>query len=82
MVFAYILGKVETGNELEVLAALKNLVEVKRVSLTYGTYDLCIEAEVATMEALDDFIFKTVRKIPGINETATVVTAKTFPKAK
>ncbi|MFX0203984.1 MAG: Lrp/AsnC ligand binding domain-containing protein [Candidatus Hodarchaeota archaeon] len=79
MVFAYILGKVETGNELEVLDALKNLGEVKRVSLTYGTYDLCIEADVATMEDLDDFIFKVVRKVPGINETVTLVTARTFP---
>lgn len=80
MVFAYILGKVEMGNEMEVLNALKNLRQVKKASLTYGTYDLHIETQLKTMEELDDFIFNVVRKIPGIKETVTLVAAKTVSK--
>lgn len=77
MIFVYILGKVGTGNEIEVLNAFKNVGRVKRASLTYGTYDLCIEARFNTMEELDDFIFNVVRKVPGIKDTATLVASKT-----
>ena len=80
MVFVYILGKVETGNEIEVLNSFKNARQVKRASLTYGTYDLCIEAQFETMEELDDFLFNVVRKIPGVKDTVTLVAAKTVSK--
>lgn len=80
MVFVYILGKVDTGNEMEVLNALKSAGQVKRASLTYGTYDLCIEAQFKTMEELDDFVFNVVRKIPGIKDTVTLVTSKSFSR--
>ncbi len=80
MILVYILGKVETGSEIEVLDAFKSVGEVKKASLTYGTYDLCIEAQFGTMEELDDFIFNVVRKIPGIKDTATLVTAKTLSR--
>jgi DNA-binding Lrp family transcriptional regulator len=76
----YILGKVETGKEPQVLNSFKNAEQVKRASLTYGTYDLCIEAQFKTMEELDDFVFNVVRKTPGVTETATLVAAKTILK--
>jgi DNA-binding Lrp family transcriptional regulator len=80
MVFVYILGKVETGNEMEVLNSFKNARQVKKASLTYGIYDLCIEGQFETMEELDDFIFNVVRKIPGIKDTVTLVAARTLSK--
>ncbi len=80
MVFVYILGKVETGNEIKVLDSFKSADQVKRASLTYGTYDLCIEAQFKTMEELDDFIFNVVRKTSGITDTVTLVAAKTLSK--
>lgn len=80
MVFVYILGKVGTGNEIQVLDALKSAGPVKRASLTYGIYDLCIEAQFKTMEELDDFLFNIVRKISGVEDTVTLVSAKTVSK--
>lgn len=80
MVFVYILGKVGTGDEIEILDALKIANQVKRASLTYGTYDLCIEAQFSTMEELDDFLFNVVRKIPGVRDTVTLVASKTVSK--
>jgi DNA-binding Lrp family transcriptional regulator len=80
MIFVYILGKVETGNEIKVLNSFKNARQVKRASLTYGIYDLCIEAQFKTMEELDDFLFNVVRKTPGILDTVTLVAARTFSK--
>lgn len=80
MVFAYVLAKVETGKEREVLNSLKSARRLKKASLTYGMYDLCIEAQFETMEELDNFVFNVLRKIPGIEETVTLVTSKTLQK--
>ena len=78
MISVYVLVKIEPGTENEVLNSLKNLSPMKKTSLTYGIYDLCIEALFKTLEELDDFIFNVVRKIPGIKETATLVTSRTI----
>lgn len=80
MIFAYILGKLEKGSELDVLNALKNFEQVEKASIIYGAYDLCIEACFKTMEELDEFVFNTVRKIPGIRDTCTLIVAKIFQK--
>ncbi|MEM2112207.1 MAG: Lrp/AsnC ligand binding domain-containing protein [Candidatus Bathyarchaeia archaeon] len=80
MIFAYILGKLEKGSELDVLNALKNFEQVEKASIIYGAYDLCIEACFKTMEELDEFVFNAVRKIPGIRDTCTLIVAKIFQK--
>jgi len=74
---AYILGKVQAGKEQEVLTSVKNVKHLKKASLTYGVYDMCIEGEFKTMEELDDFILNVIRKIPGIKETVTLISSKT-----
>jgi DNA-binding Lrp family transcriptional regulator len=78
MFSVYILGKVEAGTENEVLNSLKSISQVRKVSLTYGIYDLCIEALFKDMDKLDDFVFNVVRKVPGIKETVTLITSKTI----
>jgi len=77
VIYAYILGKVQAGAETEILSALKNVKNMKKASLTYGIYDVCIEGEFKTMEELDDFILNFVRKIQGIRETVTLIASKT-----
>mgnify|MGYP001614607089 CR=1 FL=1 len=77
MISAYILGKVEAGTERDVLNSLKNVKEMKKASLTYGTYDFCIEAQFKNMEELDNFVINVLRKINGIKETATLIASKT-----
>ena len=78
MIFVYILGRLEAGTENEVLNSLKSISQVRKASLTYGIYDLCIEALFKNLEELDDFVFNVVRKIPGIKETATLVTSRSI----
>ena len=78
MIFVYILGRLEAGTENEVLKSLKSVNQVRKASLTYGIYDLCIEALFKSLEELDDFVFNVVRKIPGIKETVTLVTSRTI----
>ncbi len=78
MIFVYVLAKIEAGTENEVLNSLKSVNQVRKASLTYGIYDVCIEALFKTLDELDDFVFNVVRKIPGVKETATLVTSRTI----
>lgn len=80
MIFAYILGKIEKGNETSVFEALKQMEKVKKVSLIYGIYDLCVEAEFETMEELDAFVFNIIRKLQGIKDTCTLIVARIYSK--
>ena len=80
MIFAYILGKIDKGSETSVLEALKQMDKVKKASLIYGVYDLCVEAEFETMEELDAFVFNMVRKLQGIKDTCTLIVARTYSK--
>jgi len=77
VIYVYVLGKVEAGMEDKVLNAFRNVKNLKKASLTYGVYDLCVEGEFKGMDELDDFILNVVRKIPGIKETATLIASKT-----
>lgn len=77
MIYAYILGKLETGTENQVLNSLKNIKEMKKASLTYGVYDLCIEGQFKTMEELDNFLINQLRKINGIKDTVTLIASRT-----
>jgi DNA-binding Lrp family transcriptional regulator len=76
MIFVYILAKIEAGKEDKILDSLKKTNQVSKASLTYGIYDLCVEAQFKTMEALDNFVVNVLRKIPGINETVTLLTSR------
>ena len=77
MIHVYILGKIEAGTEHEVLDSLKNVKQMRKASLTYGVYDVCIEAQFKTMEELDSFLLEVLRKIKGIKDTVTLIASKT-----
>jgi DNA-binding Lrp family transcriptional regulator len=76
MVFAYILCTIETDDEETLLRTLLDCPDVRRVSLTYGIYDICVEAQVNTLEELDHLVFDDIRKIPGITKTSTIITSR------
>ncbi|MDH5795360.1 MAG: Lrp/AsnC ligand binding domain-containing protein [Candidatus Bathyarchaeota archaeon] len=70
---AFVLAKVESGKDRDVLAAVKKLKGTKRALATYGVYDLIIEVEYDEEKELDTFVFDKVRKVPWVRETATLI---------
>ena len=81
MIAVYVLGKIEAGTEDKILDSLKKANQVIKAALTYGIYDLCVEAQFNTMEELDDFVINILRKIPGVKETVTLITSRSvFPQ--
>jgi DNA-binding Lrp family transcriptional regulator len=75
-VTAFILAKVESGKDEEVLKKVRKLGGVQRASPTYGLYDLHVEVSFGSMDELDKFIFNEIRRLPGIKETLTLVAFK------
>lgn len=78
MVQAYVMVNLEAGSADTVLTALMKVKGIKKASLTYGIYDMCLDVELETIEDLDAFVFGVLRKIPGIQGTVTLITSKTI----
>jgi DNA-binding Lrp family transcriptional regulator len=76
LIVAYVLGKVESGKDQEVLGEVRKMPGVRQAIPTYGVYDLHVEVSFATMDELDRFIFDGIRRIPGIKETVTLIAFK------
>ena len=76
MTNAYVLAKIEAGQDQEILNQVRKMEGVKKATPTYGIFDLLVEVSFDTMEELDKFIFQGIRRINGVKETATLIAPK------
>jgi DNA-binding Lrp family transcriptional regulator len=74
MITAYVLLRIKPGMDRNVLYNVKKLNQVKAVETVYGEYDMLIRLEIETLDALDSFIFDTIRTIEGVNGSTTLIT--------
>ena len=74
MTIAYVLLNIKPGMDRTVLHQVKKLSEVEVVETVYGEYDMLIKAKLEALEALDSFIFDTVRTIEGVEGSTTLIT--------
>lgn len=63
-----------------VFDSLKDLSLIKEISSVYGIHDIFCLIEVADEEALNDFIFKTLRPTEGVKETLTLMVSQIIRK--
>jgi DNA-binding Lrp family transcriptional regulator len=82
LVHAYILAKVESGKDAEVLAEVKKSPGVQSAAPTYGQYDLHVEVSFKSKEELDRFIFDKIRRMAGVKETLTLITFSRYEKSE
>jgi DNA-binding Lrp family transcriptional regulator len=73
VITAFVLLKVKRGGELGITDAIKKMTEVQDVSLLYGEYDAILKIKTKTMESLQDFLVNKLRKVDGIDKTATLI---------
>jgi DNA-binding Lrp family transcriptional regulator len=69
---AYILLSCEIGKEIEVASQLSNIDEIKNVMITYGAYDIVLEAETSNSTQMDNLITSKIRKLEKIRSTITL----------
>ena len=69
---AYILLSCEIGKEQELASHLRIINEIKNVMITYGDYDLVVEAETENPKKMDTLITSKIRKLEKIRSTITL----------
>ncbi|MFB5645443.1 MAG: Lrp/AsnC ligand binding domain-containing protein [Nitrosopumilaceae archaeon] len=69
---AYILVSSEIGTEQDLASKLDKIDEVKNVMITYGDYDIVVEAQTDDAKKMDDVITSKIRKLQKIRSTITL----------
>lgn len=69
---AYILVSSEIGTEQDLASKLDKIDEVKNVMITYGDYDIVVEAQTDDAAKMDDVITSKIRKLQKIRSTITL----------
>lgn len=69
---AYILVSCEIGTEHDLSSKLEQIDEVKHVTITYGDYDIVVEAETDDAKKMDNVITAKIRKLEKIRSTITL----------
>ncbi len=75
---AYIMMNIKSGSEDDVCESLSEYPQVEEVAVIYGEYDAIIKVKTENMKTLDNFITETLRALPNIFLTATMLIAKQF----
>ena len=73
MASAIVLINTDAGGEDEVFEKLKNMSEVTEVHVVYGVYDVVVKVEADSMDKLKDFVTNTIRKLPKVRSTLTMI---------
>ena len=69
---AYLLLSCEIGKEHELASQLLPIDEIKSVIITYGDYDIVVEAETDDSAQMDNLITSKIRKLEKIRSTITL----------
>jgi len=69
---AYILISCEIGTEHDLISQLKKIDEIKNAMITYGDYDIVIEAITESTQKMDELITSKIRKLEKIRTTITL----------
>ena len=69
---AYLLLSCEIGKEHELASQLLPIDEIKSVMITYGDYDIVVEAETVDSAQMDNLITSQIRKLEKIRSTITL----------
>ncbi len=78
---AYVLIKVESGQDIDVFTKIRSLQKdypIREVATLYGDYDIVVKIQMTKPDDLENFIFNGLRPIAGIVGTQTLIAAKSL----
>ncbi len=78
MVTAYVIVKVYPGEENKVSQEILKIKGILEAAFTWGYSDMLLKVKTDSLEELREMIFNKLRKIPGINDTQTVIVSEYF----
>ncbi len=68
---AYVLVTVRSGEEGNLLRALRGRPGITRADFTFGPYDVIVEVEMPDLASIGQLVSQTIRSEPGVTETVT-----------
>jgi len=69
---AYILLSCEIGKEHDLAIQLGTIDEIKGILITFGEYDVVVEAETVNSDQMDKLITSKIRKLDKIRSSITL----------
>jgi len=72
---AYVLIKVGMGREKDVMESLQNIAAIREIHFLFGEYDYLLSLDVPDTTALARLVSMRIRKVAGVEQTATLVEA-------
>ncbi len=72
---AYVLVKVQTGMEREVVDSLKDIASLEEINFLFGEYDYILTLQATDTVTLSRLISNRIRKSPGVTQTMTLLEA-------
>ena len=73
MAKAYVMMNCDLGSEIEIIKSLEKIGGVKEAHGIFGLYDLIIQVELDSENAIQDTVTKTIRKMSKIHSTMTLI---------
>jgi DNA-binding Lrp family transcriptional regulator len=73
---AVVLINCEIGREQEVIDSVCALGGVEKAYLVYGVYDVVAILTAATMDGLEATLMRSVRSLPGVRNTMTLMISR------
>jgi len=72
---AYVLVKVVTGREREVVDSFQSIAALKEIHFLFGEFDYLLTLDVPDTTALALLVSRRIRKVAGVERTATLIEA-------
>ncbi|MDT7888800.1 MAG: Lrp/AsnC ligand binding domain-containing protein [Desulfurococcales archaeon] len=73
MAEAFVLINTEVGGENDVLKALMQVKGVEEAYVVYGVYDVIAKIRAPDVESLKTIVTTSIRKLPKVKSTLTMV---------
>ena len=73
MTTAYVLITCGLGHEAEIIDEIKQVEDVKEVTVVFGAYDILAKVESANVKNLSDTIAWKIRKLNRVMSTLTLM---------
>jgi DNA-binding Lrp family transcriptional regulator len=70
---AYVFVHCTAGSEEKLIEEIARIQDVKEVRGTYGIHDIFVKVKSKDTETMNKVITNTIRKMPGITSTATLI---------
>ena len=75
MAVGYVLVNVSPGEEYQAFERIKQLGNVKDVTMLFGDYDIIIKLEADSLGIIAKIVVDTIRQIPGVTGSKTLAGA-------